>query len=610
MRVLAAFVPALLLQNALAGPVPQAPAASIQGAVIQAGAPDTVIPRATVEIRRAGDVASVAAAPLMSTVTDGEGKYYFPSLPAGEYRIAASAGGYVRTEYGQKRINGAGLPVSLAAGRPVAGADIELTPTGSISGRVTDVNGQPIVLADVFALKASYQEGQRTFVRVLSAKTDDRGEYKIFWMTPGLYYVNLVVPDGTANFALIMNADGLDTQASMNADRSTTRDVLSRPIGTGAGPNEAHVPVYFPTTTDPRQARPLEIRPGQEIRGLDITAIRVNTRAVRGTVFNAVTRQLPAGAPTQVRILPLDPAQVPLAGTVNSETGKFEIPRVVPGNYMLYAQMRPLAGTTPTNEALWTSLPLEIRDRDIEDLSLGVAPGVPLNGRISLDESAGAPVSLAGIFVGMRPDPLLGQNAPSPGTQAGPDGTFTFASVIPNRYRVYVIPMLAPNNPGLLSGLPPGPPALKDRNVYVKSIRLGGIDVLDTGALVAPGTEALGMEIVLGVNAASIDGRVIDGQKRPAAGATVGVIPAAMSARGFRMDMYKSTAADGDGRFQFAGLPPGEYKVFAFEDVDRNALIDQDFMRTFEGLGTTVGVTEGQKGAVEVLVIPAGSEGR
>jgi hypothetical protein len=56
---------------------------------------------------------------------------------------------------------------------------------------------------------------------MLSGKTDDRGEYRIFWMTPGLYYVNVIVPDGTSVPNLLMNADGLDTQLSMNQNRLT-----------------------------------------------------------------------------------------------------------------------------------------------------------------------------------------------------------------------------------------------------------------------------------------------------------------------------------------------------------------------------------------------------
>ena len=79
-------------------------------------------------------------------------------------------------------------------------------------------------------------------------------------MTPGLYHVDVIVPDGTNSFNLIMNADGLDTQSTMNTNRSIVRDVLSRPIGTGAAPNEAHVPVYYPSVTEPQQARGGSVR--------------------------------------------------------------------------------------------------------------------------------------------------------------------------------------------------------------------------------------------------------------------------------------------------------------------------------------------------------------
>jgi hypothetical protein len=582
------------------------PSASIQGAVVQAGAPDSRIPGATVEIRREGGVASLAAAPLLTTTTDAEGKYYFQNLATGGYRLMAIAGGFVRSEYGQKRMNGAGLPIAVGANQKVSDANIALTQTGTISGRITDVNGQPIVLADVFALKAAYQEGQRTFVQALSSKTDDRGEYRIFWMTPGIYFVDVIVPDGTNVFNLIMNADGLDTQASMNANRSIVRDVLSRPIGTGAGPNEAHVPVYYPTTTDPQQARVVEVRPGSDITGLDITAIRVLTRTIRGTVFNGVTRQLPtSGFPAQVRLLATDPAQPGINGTVDQTTGKFEIQRVVPGNYMLFGMMRPTPlPNTPPSEVLWASMPLEVRDQDIHDLSLAAVPGIVTQGRITIEGVSGDLPSMAGVFIGMRPDPLITQGAPSPSTQTTADGTFNFPPVNPGKFRVYVIPMLAPNNPGLLGGVPPGPPALRELNPYVKSIKAGGVDVIDTGVTLAPGMEAVNLEIVLATNAGAISGRVLNAQKQPVDGAVVGLIPAPATARGFRMDMYKSTSTDPDGRFQLQGLPPGEYKVFAWDDIDKNALVDLDYMRQFESLGTTVRINEGDKPTLEVALIP------
>src|SRR5262245_15225702 len=107
MRLLRVAMLALFVQGTLG----QQPSATIQGTVVENGT-TTIIPGATVEIRRAADVATLAAAPLRTTVTDGEGKFYFPGLSTGSYRVNAIAGGYVRSEHGQRRLNGPGLPIT------------------------------------------------------------------------------------------------------------------------------------------------------------------------------------------------------------------------------------------------------------------------------------------------------------------------------------------------------------------------------------------------------------------------------------------------------------------------------------------------------------------
>jgi hypothetical protein len=581
----------LLASTALAQ---QTPTGLIQGTVIQAGAPDVLITGAKIELRREG-----STGPFLTTTTDGDGRFFFPNLGAGQYRIAAIAGGYVRGEFGQKRTNGPGLPLTLAPNQQLNNVAIAMVPTGSISGRVTSPTGEPVALADVFALRASYQEGQRLLTIAYSAKTDDRGEYRMFWLTPGQYYVDVVVPDGTNVSNLIMNPDNLDTQGTLNNNRNVLRDVLSRPIGTGAGPNEAHVPVYYPTTTEPQLARAIDLRSGADLRGIDITAVRVLTRNVRGIVFNGVTRQPPGvGATPQAVLAPLNPAQQAAQAQVDQATGKFEFTRVVPGQYILYTRMRAAAGNTPTIDFLWGSMPLEIRDRDINDITLAAVPGIPLPGRVVIEDKSGtAPPSVAGLFIGMRPDPLITQTVPSPSTTVSAEGTFTLPPILAGKYRVYVIPMLYPNNPQLLSGLPPMPAELQGRNPYVKSIRVGSQEVVDTGINLISPTEGMNVEIVLGTNPGALEGRVLNDQKQPIDGAIVGLIPAATTARGFRTDMYKTALSDSTGRFAVANLPPGEYKVFSWEDVDRNALIDADFMRQYETLGTVIRVNEGERSA-------------
>ena len=145
---------------------------------------------ATVELRKEGGNTA-----LYGALTGVDGKFAFPSVAAGRYQLVATSPGYVPAEYGQKRMKGAGLPLVVTAGQAMPNLRMEMVPTGAISGRVTDPYGQPIAIADVFVLKSSYQEGQRILTQFLSAKTDERGEFRLFWLTPGTYYLNVVVPE-------------------------------------------------------------------------------------------------------------------------------------------------------------------------------------------------------------------------------------------------------------------------------------------------------------------------------------------------------------------------------------------------------------------------------
>jgi len=580
---------ALSLQTAIAQVTPGVP---LQGIVTQMGS-DEVVWGATVELRKEGGNTA-----LYGAVTGVDGKFAFPSVPAARYQLVATSPGFVPAEYGQKRMKGAGLPL-IVSGQAMTNLRLEMVPTGAISGRVTDPYGQPIAIADVFVLKSSYQEGRRILTQFLSAKTDERGEFRLFWLTPGTYYLNVVVPDGTNQADLIINSDNINPATSIIGVRTILRDVLSRPIGTGAAENEAHVPVYYPSTTNPQQARPIEVRAGEDIRGIYITAGVVRTFHVRGVVSNFVAG---AGMQGQTRLIPTDPAWPPMQTPLDSNTGKFDYGRVVPGSYILYVQVRPPGATSPA-DALWATMPLEVREQDVDNLTLVPRAGINLTGKVVLDgQPAGTLASLVGgLFLGMRPDPLVTQQAPSPSTRVSPDGTFVLAGAIAGNYRIYAPPLLSPNNPALLGGLPPSPPGLE--NSYVKSIRVGGADVLDSGVRLIP-IEGLSMEIVLGTNAGSLEGRVTrDGN--PAADVTVGMLPNTFSARGYRTDMHRTILTDASGHFQLRGLPPGDYKVFAWEDADKDAIMDLDFVRGYEEKGTRIEIADGEKKIIELNVIPS-----
>jgi len=587
-RLLSIAFAAWFVQTAFAQSPPGVP---LQGIVTQRGT-DDVVWGATVELRKESGTTA-----LYGALTGVDGKFSFPSVPAGRYQLVATSPGFVPAEFGQKRMSGAGLPL-VVAGQAVSNLRIEMSPTAAISGRVTDPVGQPIAIADVFVLRSSYQEGQRILTQFLSAKTDERGEFRLFWLTPGTYYLNVVVPDGTGQSDLIINAGNINAATSIIGVRNTLRDVLSRPIGTGASENEAHVPIYYPSTANPQQARAIEVRAGEDIRGIHLIAGVVRTFHVRGVVSGIAG----TNAQSQGRLIPTDPAWPPLGIQIDSMTGKFDVGRVVPGSYMLYVQVRPAGATSPA-DAMWASMPLEVREQDLENLTLVPRPGISLPGKVVVEglPGVGGESPAAGLFLGIRPDPLVTQQVPSASTRVSNDGTFVLPGIIAGNYRIYAPPLLSPNNPGLLGGLPPLPPGLE--NSYVKAIRVGGIDALDGGIHLSP-AEGLTMEIVLGTNTSVVEGRVMRGNE-PASEVTVGMLPDAAKARGFRTDMHKTTLTDVSGRFQFRGLPPGEYRIFAWEEADKDAIMDLDFVRGYEEKGTHLAIAEGEKKTVELTVIPA-----
>src|SRR5262245_64801751 len=130
-----------------------------------------------------------------ATTTTG-GQFSFQNLEPGQYRLAATRGGYVRMEYGARSPSRPGLPITLSPGQRLTNIILQLMPAGTITGRVFDRDGEPLANVNVEALKYSYQEGQRVMNVVQTARTNDLGEYRLFRLQPAQYFVSATPPDG------------------------------------------------------------------------------------------------------------------------------------------------------------------------------------------------------------------------------------------------------------------------------------------------------------------------------------------------------------------------------------------------------------------------------
>jgi hypothetical protein len=227
-------------------------------------------------------------------------------------------------------------------------------------------------------------------------------------------------------------------------------------------------------------------------------------------------------------------------------------------------------------------LPLEIGNSDVQNASLIVTPGFSLTGRLAIEgQSATGNQDLTRIRVNLRPDAAAQVAGAPPASPVQADGTFKLDQVGRDDYRLTV------------SGMP--------RNAYVKSARYGAVDVMSDGLRLDHQPTA-SLDITISTSTGIADGSVQNEKQEVEPNVTVVFVPDA--ARRSRLDLYRTTSTDATGHFHLEGLPPGDYRVFAWEEVEMGAWQDPDFLRTFEDRGKAVHIGEGGTANIELRVIP------
>jgi hypothetical protein len=95
----------------------------------------------------------------------------------------------------------------------------------------------------------------------------------------------------------------------------------------------------------------------------------------------------------------------------------------------------------------------------------------------------------------------------------------------------------------------------------------------------------------------------VDAKGNPYFGALAALVPD--EPRRGRADQYFSIPTDQHGRFVFMNVPPGSYRVFAWEEIPSGAHQDPDYVRRFETRGQPVVVQQNGSVETEVTLISA-----
>jgi hypothetical protein len=493
------------------------------------------------------------ALPIPPVTTERDGRFVVPDLEEGSYRLLITLNGYVRQEYGQRVFPGQGTLINLSAGQVLRDIRIYLTPTGNVSGRVVDNNGQPAVGVPLQLLKAIYNQfGQRIFQNAGNARTNDRGEYRFFWVTPGRYYLG----GGSAAANFIFGGGN-------NSPNE---------------PGDSYTLTYYPGTTDISRASSVEIRPGSETV-LDFAAPKQQLYTIGGKVVDPSPT---ANANGVIPAVTISLAFQTLTGssgvfTMNqayeAATGNFVLRDVLPGSYVLQAAAPPSSARVP----------VEITNSNVEGLVVTIDSGVNVNGRFIVEGGDMPPVNTLRVQMRLITNGLQNFLGASPsGQAAGPDGSFSIAGVLAGEYRLTVPP---------------------SQDFYVKELRYDRSDALNNPVEVSRRNSDSGtMEVLISRNVAQIDGVIRDDRMQPVPGVQAVLIP---DSRG-RTELFKTATTDQTGRFVMRGVTPGGYKLFAWEALENYGYFDPDVLRRSENLGKAIQVAESAKLSVEGKIIPGG----
>jgi protocatechuate 3,4-dioxygenase beta subunit len=257
-----------------------------------------------------------------SAVSDASGKWSIPTIPPGEYDIKAECQGFLPPA--AKR-----PPVRVPEEGSVA---LALTPLGVISGKVVDEEGEPLRNVAVSALAYDYSRPAASLRVATAAPTDDRGEFRLFDLKPGRYYVQAVSPD---------------------------KKLAS---------------LFHGGAAEIAQAAPVDVAPGSEVAGADFRMRPLRRFRIGGKLVDAQT-----GKPMRALILADAQGAPPRYNAQAGDDGAFEFPAVQPGTYWLTVTQ------TSGPREMFGEQTVTVSERDVEDVQIAATPVVDISGTVVVE---------------------------------------------------------------------------------------------------------------------------------------------------------------------------------------------------------------------------------
>ena len=520
---------------------------TVSGTVFRS-ADNTPLKNAIIELILDGDQEHAIA-----TRTTAEGQFRLKNLPAGQYEFYVSRNGYVTAQYGQKKPTDPGSKLWLHPGQPIQDLVFRLQRAAVIAGRVFDEEGEPMAGVAVMAMRQSFYRGKKRLRDAGSSDTNDLGEYRIYGLGPGRYYLSANAAEGGYAVGEKQYSESLK-----------------------AGPEKAYTRLYYPGTSDMSRASTVQVKEAEEVSSVDFLMKEQLVVRVSGRIVSVFTKDTGRNY-FDVRLLPKNQSElfshVSYSASRVHRDGTFELPDVIPGEYTVTAMQ--------FNEQMHsTEQDLEVGNTDVEGLLLVIGAGSDVHGTVVWEgkrsvEKDGLTVMVAGPGLEFR----AGGNA-----LVDKNSQFVWKDLPDGQFRVDVEGM--------------------GKDGYVREIKVG--ETPADGNVVKLNRNGGEVKITLSSHGARVSGTVLTAENLPASNAWA----VAVRENSWMGKKAWAVTTDQNGHYDLQGLPPGSYRFYCWQDLEEGSWEDSDVLKEYEEKGISIEVQDGDAKAVDLNLIELKDAGK
>jgi protocatechuate 3,4-dioxygenase beta subunit len=464
--------------------------------------------------------ARVAIAPvtdratLTTVITADDGRFAFRRLAPGKYTLTAQKRGYLTRSFNQHEQ----FSSSIAVGPGLESNDLlfRLPPEATLSGVITDEQGDPARQAQVLVFRIGDTAGREGVHLNSRTQTDDEGAYHVAHLSPGKYMVAVSAspwyaqrPGSGGGSDRFGGNRGAGSTAPTEADDRTNALDVAYPI------------TFYPGATDPAAAGQISLTYG------DRAVASINLQPVRALHFRTKAEGSEERSYATLEVKIFDDS-IPLPAVSQRATdGMLEVSGVPPGRY-----------TLKTND-FSNGPPQTASVREIE---------VSANGELQRPASSRVPVNVVFEF--------------EAGATAQPQGGVTLYNK--KTLETFAERINSKGEAEFKAGVPPGNYEVSLSNAggtYLKTIVSPTLKPLGrTVEIKGPGAQKL--TLVVGNGEGKVNGVALKDDK-PLAGVMVLLVPADPTHNSV---LFRRDQTDSDGTFSLVNIVPGRYTALALEN--------------------------------------------